>query len=497
MTRASIRLWADLPKATINPNLYGHFAEHLGRCVYEGIWVDSGSGVPNENGIRLDVIAALKQVRVPVVRWPGGCFADTYHWRDGVGPRKRRPQTVNVWWRQVEPNTFGTEEFLRFCGAVGCRPYLCVNVGSGSPREAAEWLEYCNFGGDSAISRERVSNGSIGPHGVRYWGIGNENWGCGGRLTAGDYAKEYTRFASYLRALDPEIEMIACGCSPMDYKTPSLVSWNHDFCQAMPHADLIDHLSIHRYFNRGHGKDFSDSEYLSLFGDLITFERDLQQADQLLGYFYPDKRVGLAVDEWGVWHPSATVENGLEQENTLRDAVFAGAALNVMNRYAHRVTMANIAQTINVLQCMAVTEGARMFLTPTYYVFDMMRYHMGARLLTQEVECDTYETHPVGLRGKHLSPVLNVSASLAGRKVLVTVANQTVDQDIEARITLSAARIGGIVGRVLHASSPRDVNGFDAPKTVFPKRLKLESSGEEIVHVFPAHSFTSLSIALA
>ena len=497
MSGARIRIWTDRPQATINPNIYGHFAEHLGRCIYEGIWEGRHRDVANEDGFRIDVLAALKQVRTPILRWPGGCFADMYHWRDGIGPRKQRPQTVNVWWRQSEPNAFGTDEFMKFCASVGCEPYICVNVGTGTPREAVEWLEYCNHGGDSALSRARASHAASKPHGVKYWGVGNENWGCGGRFAAVDYAKEFVRYASFMKAADPQVQLIACGCSPMDYQNPALVEWNHDFCRAMPHADLIDQLSIHRYFSRGHGAEFSDSEYHALFADLISMERDLQQADRLLGYFYPDKFVGIAVDEWGVWHPSATVESGLEQENTLRDAVFAGATLNLFNRYAHRVTMSNIAQTINVLQSLAVTDGARMVLTPTYHVYDMMRYHMGARLLTEEVECPEFEGHPVGLRKKFAVPGLSVSASISGSKVLVTVANQTIDQDIEARLDLRGAKPGSVVGRVLNSANARDRNTFGGPKTIFPKRLKLEPSGGEIVHVFPKHSFTSLNISLA
>lgn len=496
MIESTIRLWPELAKATINPNIYGHFAEHLGRCIYEGLWVGNKSSIPNENGVRLDVLAALKQLRAPLVRWPGGCFADMYHWRDGIGARKERPQTVNIWWRQAEPNGFGTDEFMRFCRAVGCQPYICVNVGSGTPREALEWLEYCNFGGDSTLSRARGANESTRPYGVKYWGIGNENWGCGGRYAAPDYAKEFVRYASYMKALDPSIETVACGCSPMDYQNPGCVAWNHDFCHAMPHADLIDHLSIHRYFGRGDGTAFTESEYKALFIDLISMERDLQLADAVLGYFYPDKQVGLAIDEWGVWHPSATVDNGLEQANTLRDAVFAGAALNLFNRYAHRVSMANIAQTINVLQCLALTERSRMVLTPTYHVYDMMRAHMGAQLLTQEIDCPALEGHPAGLRKSFSMNTLSASASLSGNKVLLTVANQAWATDIEAFIDLRGSRVESISGRVLNAASPHETNSFETPKAVSPKRFKLEPARGTWSHVFPAHSFTALSVTL-
>jgi len=493
---STLHIWADAPGATIHPNIYGHFAEHLGRCIYEGIWVGEKSRIPNDRGIRLDVLAALKQVRAPIVRWPGGCFADTYHWRHGIGNTRKRHETVDIFGKQTDPNSFGTDEFIRFCNATGAQPYITLNVGTGSPAEALQWWEYCNFGGDSKLSKMRAANGSAKPYDVRYWGVGNESWGCGGRFTAQDYAKEDTLYASLLRAADPEAGCIACGCSPMDYRNPNFVSWNHDFCKAMPHADLIDHLSIHRYFARGGETDFSDSMYQNLFADLITMERDIQQADQLLSYFYPDKFVGLAIDEWGVWHPTATVENGLEQANTLRDAVFAGAALNLFNRYAHRITMANLAQTVNVLQCLAVTEGGRMFLTPTYYVYDMMRVHMNTRMLRFEMDGPSYEAHPIGLKRKQNVPFLSASASLAGNTIFLTVANQTTDQDVESRVELHGAKAGSATGRILVSNDPRDVNSFDNPKTIVPKRIKPEIKDGELVHVFPAHSVTSLKITL-
>ena len=496
MSDGIIRLWPELAKSTISPLLYGHFAEHLGRCVYEGIWVGQKTPIPNDGGLRLDVLAALKQLRAPIIRWPGGCFADDYHWRNGIGPSTKRPATVNLWWQQAEPNEFGTEEFLRLCRRSGSEPYLCCNVGSGSPREARDWLEYCNFGGDSTLTRQRAANGSPAPHGVKYWGIGNENWGCGGRFDGRTYAAEFQRFSSFMRALDPEIQIVACGSSAGDGKNPVLAQWNHDFCEAMPHADLLDHISIHRYFARGHGVAFSDAEFHALFGDLLALERDLRMTEAVLQYFYPDKRVGIALDEWGVWHPEATVANGLEQPNTLRDAVFAGATLNLLNRWSHRISMANIAQTVNVLQCMAVTDGASLYLTPTYHVFDMMRRHMGGVLLTQEVECPSYETHPSGWGTKERVPALSVSASASGKRILVTIANQTVDQDLDVRIHLRDARPESVAGRVLTSDNPRDVNTFADPKRVGPHRVKIESVKKELSVVCTRHSFTALSITL-
>lgn len=496
MSEASISIWPELKKAVISPMIYGHFAEHLGRCIYEGIWVGESSRVPNEKGIRLDVLAALKHLRAPVLRWPGGCFADDYHWRAGVGPLARRPKTVNLWWRQGEPNSFGTGEFMSFCRALGCEPYICCNVGTGSPREARDWLEYCNFGGESALARLRAENGAPEPYGVKYWGVGNESWGCGGRFSATDYAREYARYANYLKAMDPGIELIACGASSVDGRNPRMSDWNHDFCAAMPHPDLIDHLSIHRYFKRGRGKDFSDHEHHALFADLRTMERDLEQTDAVLRYFFPDKNIGIVIDEWGIWHPEAVVDNGLEQPNTLRDAVFAGAALNLFNRWAHRVTMANLAQTINVLQCLAMTDGARMYLTPNYHVFDMMRGHAGAHLLTQELDTPCLEAHPVGGHEKQAIPALDCSASRAGKKVLATIANQTANRDVETRIVLREVRIQTVSAKMLHSSKANDENSFKEPKRVAPKRLKVDHDTESIAINIPAHSFVALSITI-
>jgi len=495
MSDAVIHLWPGLPKARIHPNIYGHFAEHRGRCIYEGVWVGPHGLAPHADGVRLDVIAALKQLRAPVVRWPGGCFADDYHWRQGIGPVEKRPTTANLWWRQTEPNAFGTDEFLRFCRAVGAEPYICCNVGSGSPREAREWLEYCNFGGDSSLTRLREATAGA-PYGVRYWGVGNESWGCGGRFRGADYAKEYAHFATYLRALDPSIELIASGTHYGDYKDPILNTWNKDFCEEMHHADLIDHLSIHRYFSRGGGVSFTDAEYHAVFADLITLERDLELTEAVLRYFYPDKHVGIAVDEWGMWHPEATVENGLEQAGTLRDAVFAGAVLNLFNRWARRVTMANLAQTVNVLHCLAATDGPNFYLTPTYHVFDMMRRHMGANLVTQEIETPAYEGHPLGLGKKLDVPALSVSASISGKRLHLTVANQTAQQDLEASVIIHEARLAAAVGRLLHAESPRAVNTFEDPKRVASRRIKVDHAKNEVVFAFPRHSFTAFSLTL-
>lgn len=470
MSECAIQLCPRFPGPVINPNIYGHHAGHAGRSIYEGIWVGPRSKMPNEHGIRLDVLAALKQLRAPVIRWPGGCFANTYHWRDGAGPADQRPQTANVWSRQAEPNAFGTGEFLQLCEAAGSEPYICLNAGDGTVQEALQWLEYCNHGGDTSITRLR--NGP--PRGVKYWCVGSEPWGGGGAYSAEAYAQTFARHAALLKAADPDIQLHACGRGADS-------EWNREFCQAMPHPGLIDALTISRSFTRGPGDRFSDADYAALFADLAALERDIELTEHALAGYYPDKFVGIAVDAWGLRHPEASVDNGFEQANPLRDAVFAGAALNLLNRRAGRVVMANLAQAINVLHCVGVTEGARMVLTPTYYVYDMMRYHMGARSVITETDC-----------GAHLS----ASASIAGSKILLTVANQTINHDVEARIAVSGEMINAAVGRLLNSHDARDGNSFERPKTVFPKRIKPEPVKGELVCMFPAHSFTSLNLSL-
>lgn len=493
---AVIRCWPAVKGETIPPEIYGHFSEHLGRCIYEGIWVGNSGNIPNQNGIRLDVLAALKQLRVPVIRWPGGCFADDYHWRDGIGPIESRPQTVNLWWKQVEPNSFGTDEFLQFCEVVGAAPYICANLGSGSPREARDWVEYCNFTGDSTLAQLRAANGRKPPYQVKRWGIGNENWGCGGNFTGRDYAKEYMRFATYMRAISPEIELLACGASFGDYRNSVQNAWNREVCDELRRVDLVNHITLHRHFSRGQGESFSDAEYYALFADALSMERDIALTDAVLRDCFPDRTVGIAVDEWGVWHPEAVPENGLEQPNTLRDALMAATVLHVFNQWAQRVSMANLAQTVNVLQCLAVTDRNKMFLTPTYYVFDMMRLHGGAKQILFQTESPTYEARPVGFDKKQPVPYLDVSASLSGKKVHLTVVNKSLTEAIEAKIEVREAVIASVSGKMLHGEQPGETNSFKSPSRIASRRIRPTLSNEQPVQTFPPRSFTALTITL-
>ncbi|MEM2527224.1 MAG: alpha-L-arabinofuranosidase C-terminal domain-containing protein, partial [Candidatus Bathyarchaeia archaeon] len=343
----NVRLYERID--VIDPKIFGHFIEHLGRCIYPGIWVGKDSNIPNEDGLRRDVVEAFKSVRAPIIRWPGGCFADAYHWEDGIGPVNLRPRRLNIWWGGEESNEFGTDEFIKLCRVVGAEPYICVNVGSGSPSEALAWLEYCNYVGNTKYARLRAENGHPEPYNVIYWGVGNENWGCGGSFDPVYYAWEYRRFATFLKQADPRIKLIVCGHIFGD--------WNYRVMETLRNfIHLVDYLSIHYYFFRNqqrYGDDikFTDEQYLNLLFDVQHLEYQIKQAIQAIDLFSEGRKdIGIAVDEWGVWHPQATNENGLYQQNTLRDAILAASVLNLFIKYSRKVKIANLAQAVNVLQ---------------------------------------------------------------------------------------------------------------------------------------------------
>src|SRR4051812_47683520 len=354
MPASRVTVHLDEPIAVIQPALYGHFAEHLGACVDEGLWVGEASPIPNIGGLRADIIDALRRIRVPVLRWPGGCFADDYHWEDGVGPRKDRPRRVNAWWGcDVESNAFGTHEFLQLCRHLRCEPFLAGNVGSGSPRELRDWVEYCNFPGDSALARRRGQNGSPLPFGVRYWGVGNEAWGCGGNFTPEDYAAEYRRFSTYLRDFGgAELFLIACGPDGNN------VDWTRRLLAKLAGADRrfncrVHGLGAHYYCGTAgpSATEFGTAEWYELLGKAAGVERLILDQRAAMDEFDPDRRVGLIIDEWGTWHFPTPGRNPLHlwQQNTLRDALVAAITLDTFHRHADKIVMANVAQAVNVL----------------------------------------------------------------------------------------------------------------------------------------------------
>jgi alpha-N-arabinofuranosidase len=481
---------ADLGKQKISRHIYGHFAEHLGRCIYEGIWVGEDSPIPNTRGIRNDVMEALRALKMPNLRWPGGCFADTYHWKDGIGPRPDRPSIVNVHWGGVtENNHFGTHEFMDLCGLLGCEPYVCGNVGSGAVREMAEWLEYVTMPGSSPMGDLRRRNGREEPWSLSYWGVGNENWGCGGNMRAQYYADEYRRFATYCRNYSGlPIYKVACGLGD---------DWNEVLMKEA--GSMMHGLSVHYYTGirskdrRSSATQFGVEDWFAILQKALGIEGFIARTATIMDRHDPARRVGMIVDEWGTWYD---VEGGtnpgfLYQQNTVRDALVAGLSLNAFNAHADRVHMANIAQTINVLQAMILTEGPRMLRTPTYHVFEMYKVHQDATLAPTYLECSPYSLD------KDQVPQLSVSASRdAAGRIHLSLCNLHHEQPAEVACELRGAMASSATGRVLTGGAINAHNTFDEPNLVKPVDFgEFKLSGAGLTVKLPARSVVVLEIA--
>ena len=474
---------------TINRNIYGHFSEHLGRCIYGGIFVGEDSLIPNVNGMRADVVEALKAIRIPVLRWPGGCFADEYHWQDGVGPKEQRKRMVNTnWGHVVEDNSFGTHEFLELCRQLDCAPYINANVGSGTVREMAEWVEYLNSPGDSTVVRQRWANGRETPWGVKYWGVGNESWGCGGNMRPEYYADEYRRYQTYCRDYPgSRLYRIACGPNGDDY------NWTEVLMARA--GQFMNGLSLHYYTltgpdweHKGKALTFDKSEYYELMSRGVYMDELIERHAQIMNRFDPQKRVGLIVDEWGAWYQ---VEEGtnpgfLYQQNTMRDAMLAAITLNIFNRHCDRVAMANLAQTVNVLQSVILTEGDKMVLTPTWHVFDLFKGHQDA----QAADCYV-ETDKIG-EGKWQVDRVSASASVKDGVVTLTVANCSMDEAADAVVRVP--HTGKIAGRVL-AGAPSAFNDFDHSPVASAEFTDFTAGANEISLSLPPCGVVALTIA--
>jgi len=498
MTRFTIHL-GD-PIATIQPNLYGHFAEHLGRCIYDGAWVGPESSIPNIDGFRTDVITALRRLRPPVIRWPGGCFADDYHWQDGIGPRPDRPRRINIHWGEViETNQVGTHEFIQFCRLVGAQPDLCGNVGSGTPRELRDWVEYCNFPGDSSWARLRAANGSPEPFNVAYWGVGNENWGCGGNFSPEDYGTEFRRYASFMRGFGGNrLYLIACGPAGND------VEWTNRFFRKLNKDYWVFHniqgYAAHYYCGTaGNATQYTTDQWYQLIAQGLKMEPLVVQQRAAMDAFDPQRRIGLIIDEWGTWHPVEPGTNPafLYQQNTLRDALVAAASLDIFNRHADKVVMSNIAQTINVLQAMILTEGERMLITPTGYVYEMYAPHQGGQALRTLVETEE-ASFKRGEKEESL-PLVAGSASRKDKTLCVTLTNAHAAQAQEVSLNL----LGGSATQVLSASvlagEIHAHNTFDQPEVLTPQPFKIQSlaaSGSQLTIPMPPASVVSIELTV-
>ncbi len=489
----TVVLNADITTDTISRHIYGNFSEHLGHCIYGGIWVGENSPIPNTRGIRNDVVAALKRLDIPNLRWPGGCFADEYHWMDGIGPRENRPKMINTHWGGVvEDNSFGTHEFLDLCEQIGTEPYICGNLGSGSVEEMSKWVEYITFDGKSPMADLRKQNGREKPWRVKFWGVGNENWGCGGNMTAEFYADQYKRYATYARNYgNNKLYRIAGGPSSGDYH------WTETLMKNVP-LNLMNGLSLHHYTithnwtYKGSATQFTEDEYFTTIKSTLVMDELVTKHSTVMDQYDPQKQVGLIVDEWGTWFDvePGTNPGFLFQQNTMRDALVAGINLNIFNNHADRVKIANIAQMVNVLQAILFTEGEKMVLTPTYYVFEMYKVHMDAALIPL-----TFKSPEYVLNGKSV-PAVTASASRdkAG-KVHITLTNADPHKEIELNLALRAYKPASISGTVLAAKELSQHNTFDNPEVLKSVPFKGFKLNKETVSVkLPAASVVMMEL---
>ncbi len=491
-----------IQKGHLNPELQGHFSEHLGRCIYEGLYVGENSDIPNTNGMRNDVVAALKEMQIPVLRWPGGCFADEYHWKDGIGPKETRKKMINTHWGGVvEDNSFGTHEFMELCRQLGCKNYINGNVGSGTVQEMSEWVEYMTFDGVSPMADLRAKNGHEESWKVDYFGVGNENWGCGGNMTPEHYGNLYRQFQTYVRnyKADAPIYKIACGANVADYFwTKGVMETTHKHCPPHLHG-FMDGLSLHYYThpggweNKGSATVFDEEEYYKTLNKTLFMDTLINNHGAIMDEFDPEKKIGMIVDEWGTWYDCEPGTNPgfLYQQNTMRDALVAGINLNIFNKHCDRVKMANIAQMVNVLQAVILTEGEKMVLTPTYHVFNMYKYHQDAELLESYVE-----TEEIGM-GEWKVPNLHESVSLGkDGKIHVTINNLSVTEsyDIDAVFTETAIKSveATILTNEMHAH-----NTFDNPDVVHPEKFDgTKVEGNSVKFTMPPCSVMHLALEI-
>lgn len=476
---------------TISKHIYGHFAEHLGKCIYGGFFVGENSSIPNTKGVRNDIITALKELKIPNLRWPGGCFADTYHWKDGIGPKEDRPSIVNRWWGgTTEDNSFGTHDFLNLCEVLGTEPYLASNVGSGTVQELEQWVQYVNHDGGSPMSELRKKNDREKPWGVTFWGVGNEMWGCGGNMTPEYYANLYKQYATFMTdwSNNDKLFRIASGANVADYH------WTEVLMRDIPKS-LIEGVALHSYSfvkweKKGSSTKFNEEQYFATMQTALKMEELVTKHSDIMDKYDPENKVALIVDEWGGWYD---VEEGtnpgfLYQQNTMRDAMIAGTTLNIFNNHSKRVKMANLAQTVNVLQAVILTENEKMLLTPTYHVMKMYTVHHDAQLLPMTINSPSY-TH----NGEKL-PALSASAS-KDKNGLIHISLVNIDSKKEHKIEIDMLELGikNVTGTILASTKLQDHNTFDNPSKIKPAVFKgFETKKGKLEITIPAFSVVVL-----
>ena len=485
-------------RSKINKEIYGHFSEHLGRCIYEGLYVGENSDIPNKNGMRTDVVEALKKMKLPVLRWPGGCFADEYHWKDGIGPKENRKKMINTHWGGVtEDNSFGTHEFFELCDQLGCEPYVNMNVGSGSVQEMSEWVEYITFNGVSPMADLREKNGRKDPWDLKFLGVGNENWGCGGNMRPEYYANEYRRYATYCRNYaGNNLYKIMGGPNVDDYNWTEMTMKTIGKRGTYP-KDLISGISLHYYVHpngwehKGSATNFDRDEYYRTIRKAYYIDELIRRHSDIINQYDPDKEIGLIVDEWGAWYEvePGTNPGFLYQQNTMRDAIVAAVSLNIFNKHSDRVKMANIAQLVNVLQSVILTDGEDMLLTPTYHVFEMYKEHQDAILLGSFIENET-----IGTENEKIA-MLSESASMAeDGSINLTLVNASDDKAEEVKVITVEHKAEKVEGRIITAEM-HEYNDFSSKNKVKAEDytdFKIESDG--ITLKVPAMSVINLRI---
>ncbi|TVY07888.1 alpha-N-arabinofuranosidase [Paenibacillus cremeus] len=505
MTSISIRLDEEIGR--INPNIYGHFVEHLGGVVYDGIWVGEDSEIPNIHGFRQELVEKLKAIQPGVIRWPGGCFAETYDWRDGIGPREQRPTTVNWWYMndgKFESNQVGTHEFIEFCRLVNAEPYFAVNATTTTVLDARNWIEYCNMPqGTTTLAQEREKNGSPEPFNVKYWGLGNENWGGGGCMTPEDYCHIYRKYGIISKSVGPDLQYIACG--PYE----GIPEWTEKFFNKYQEMYTVGRIppmfgySLHYYVtnsgNMGSELDYTDAQWYEMIRIGLDMEPFIQSQYEMIRTAMPSSSIGLIVDEWGVWH----LQNGkhplpgkylFEQPSTMREAVLAALSLNIFNNHCDKVVMANLAQLVNCIHSLFLAKGNTCVATTSYYVFDMYKIHQNAICLKTEVDCKNI-TYTID--GElHYIPSISCSASVKDGILAITLVNLAIDEDQEVKLDLyggQCAREGTMV--VLSSSSHKDGNTFEEPYKVTPvKHIVSPDVGSELTVTAPKASVVLLML---
>lgn len=474
-------------KSHINREIYGHFSEHLGRCIYNGIYVGEDSEIPNTDGVRNDIIDAFKEIKMPVLRWPGGCFADEYHWKDGIGEKSSRKKMINTHWGGiVEDNSFGTHEFFNLCEKLECEPYLAGNLGSGTVQELAEWVEYITSDDISPMAELRRKNGRDKAWKLKYLGIGNENWGCGGNMRPEYYADEYRRYQTYCRNFSGnELFKVACGPNAEDYHWTEVLMENvKDW-----HTKAI---SLHYYTvptgdwsKKGSATDFSNEEYYSTISKTLYMDELITRHSEIMNRYNPNNTIGLIVDEWGCWYDvePGTNPGFLYQQNTMRDAIVAAVNLNMFNSHSDRVIMANLAQAVNVLQALILTEGKKMVKTPTYHVFNMFKTHQDSDLVYSFCENEKVSDKEI--------PAISQSVSVRDGKMTITLANCSLDEEYEISCAINGFAATKAAAEILDADV-HAYNDFEDGSKVAPKAYEVKLDNGEVTVKMPACSVVSV-----